>query len=143
MALPAPGPLDICGHPNAITKPTVLYIEDNQANIYLVEQILARRSFVELLTATSGADGLQAARDARPDLILLDRGLPDMQGNEVLVRLKASSATATIPVVVFSGDTGLALIAETLALGAVDYLPKPVDIAEFLKIIDRFCPAPQ
>jgi CheY-like chemotaxis protein len=118
---------------------TVLYVEDNEDNIRLVERLLnRRRPGIALIVATNGQDGLRMAEDATPSLILLDRRLPDMLGNEVLRRLKAATGTAAIPVVMLSGDSAEEQAAETLRLGAVDFLPKPFEFAQLLTVIDRF-----
>jgi CheY-like chemotaxis protein len=117
---------------------TVLYIEDNPDNICLVERLLKRQPDVELHTAATARDGLRAAIDRQPALILLDNRLPDATGREVLVRLK--SATAGIPVVIVSGDSDGEVAKELLALGASDFLAKPFDIHQFMAIIDRYLP---
>jgi signal transduction histidine kinase/CheY-like chemotaxis protein len=121
------------------TTKTVLYIEDDSANIRLVDRILGLRGDVTLHSATTGEQGLTAVRDADPDLVLLDRGLPDMRGDEVLRRLKASPDTADIPVVVISGDVGGDEIAESLRLGAAVYLRKPIDMDELLHTVELYC----
>ena len=118
---------------------TVLYVEDNDNNIRLVERLLRRRPHIALVIAVNGTEGLRTARDALPTLILLDRRLPDMLGSEVLRQLKTSTATAAIPVVVISGDSGGAEAAEILRLGAEQFLAKPYDLHEFLAMVDRFC----
>jgi CheY-like chemotaxis protein len=119
---------------------TVLYVEDNNDNIRLVERILQRRPNVDLVVATTGGEGIRLAREAAPGLILLDRRLPDMLGNEVLRQLNAVPATSTIPVVVLSGDSGQEHAADILRLGAAEFLGKPFDVSQFLAMIDRFCP---
>jgi len=118
----------------------VLYIEDNPDNIRLVERLVKRHPQAELHTATNGRDGVQAAIDIRPALILLDNRLPDATGRDVLVRLKSSAATAGIPVVIVSGDSVVDISKELLALGAADFLEKPFDIHQFMAIIDRYLP---
>ena len=85
---------------------TVLYIEDDPDNLYLVERLLKHHPQAELHTATNAHDGVMAATDLRPALILLDNRLPDGTGREVLSRLKSSATTAGIPVVIVSGDSG-------------------------------------
>ena len=115
----------------------VLYIEDNDNNIFLVQTLLKRRPQIELLVAMNGRDGVQAAVDKQPDLILLDNRLPDATGGEVLRELGAAAATAAIPVVIFSGDSG-PMIDELLASGAAESVPKPFDIHQFMDIIDRY-----
>jgi CheY-like chemotaxis protein len=118
---------------------TVLYVEDNDDNIVLVERILRRRPEVELEVAKTGAEGLRLARDTAPNLILLDRRLPDMLGTEVLRQLKAAADTSAIPVVVLSGDSAADHADEVLHLGASEFLPKPFELSQFLAMIDRFC----
>jgi DNA-binding response OmpR family regulator len=123
------------------SKATVLYIEDNPDNIYLVERIIRLRSGIELLVATNGTKGLAAAaaHADRIRLVLLDNRLPDMTGREVLKALRAGAVTAAIPITMISGDTSRTHMAAMLELGAQDYLPKPIDLGEFLALIDRYC----
>jgi CheY-like chemotaxis protein len=115
----------------------VLYIEDDESNIRLVEAMLRRRPQIELHVAMTGRDGVRAAIDTRPALILLDNRLPDATGSEVLQQLTSSSATATIPVVIFSGDSD-AIIDELLAGGAAESVAKPFSMPQFIGIIDRY-----
>jgi CheY-like chemotaxis protein len=119
---------------------TVLYVEDNEDNIRLVERILQRRPHVDLVVAPTGADGVRAARQSLPSVVLLDRRLPDMPGTEVLRRLKADGPTAGIPVLVLSGDSAADAAREVLDLGASGFLAKPFDIGELLRMIDEYCP---
>jgi two-component system sensor histidine kinase/response regulator len=116
----------------------VLYIEDDPNNITLVGRILSRRPDLRLLSATNAHDGLELAQSADPRLILLDRRLPDMLGTEVLRRLKASTLTAEIPVVVLSGDSGRHHTDELMELGAAEFLAKPFDIHQLVTLIDRY-----
>jgi CheY-like chemotaxis protein len=118
---------------------TVLYVEDNDTNIHLVTRILKRRTNIDLVVATCGHEGLQMAHDTLPRLILLDRRLPDIPGDEVLRQLKTSPVTATISVVIFSGDSGIEHTTELMRLGAAAFLPKPVDVSQLLAMVDRFC----
>lgn len=118
---------------------TVLYIEDSAINVQLVERILDERPAVQLFTAGTAAEGLRLAEAEKQTLILLDRRLPDMEGEQVLRRLKASPITAAIPVVMISGDSGKHSVDELLDLGASAFLAKPFDVGEFLSVIDRFC----
>jgi CheY-like chemotaxis protein len=118
---------------------TVLYIEDDASNIRLVERLLMRRPSIELRVATSGRAGIQAAIDHQPALILLDNRLPDATGAEVLRQLSAGQATARIPVVVLSGDSGAAA-RELLEVGAAEFLAKPFDVHQFMTMIDRYLP---
>ena len=117
----------------------MLYIEDNDDNVSLVKALLRRRPQIELHVATNGRDGVQAAIDKRPDLILLDNRLPDATGSEILRELVSRPATAAIPVVVLSSDSD-ELIAHMLANGAAESVPKPFDIHQFIAMIDRYFP---
>lgn len=116
---------------------TVLYIEDNLSNLRLVEQVLERRPAVHLVPAQQGSLGLELAAQHHPDLILLDVHLPDLAGDEVLARLKADPATADVPVVVVSADATSGQVKRFAALGADEYLTKPLDIAHLLDVLDR------
>jgi CheY-like chemotaxis protein len=117
---------------------TVLYIEDNRANLGLMEDILADRPEVRLLSATQGGAGLELARRRRPDLILLDVHLPDMPGDEVLRQLKSDPHLCVTPVVIISADATASQIERLRAAGAWDYLTKPIDVPRFLRLLDRF-----
>ena len=117
----------------------LLYIEDNENNIFLVEALLKRRPHIELQVAKNGRDGVQAAIDKHPGLILLDNRLPDATGSEILRELTSAAATAAIPVVVLSSDSG-EIIDELLAGGAAESVAKPFDIHQFMAIIDRYLP---
>ena len=115
----------------------VLYIEDNFSNVTLVEQMLAERPALELITAMQGRVGLELARKHAPDLILLDLHLPDLPGWQVLHQLKADQATREIPVIVISADATASQIKRLLSSGASAYLTKPLDIAEFFRVIEE------
>jgi CheY-like chemotaxis protein len=117
--------------------PSVLYIEDDPTNVTLIEGILSHRPKVTLRSATDAASGLAAARETTPSLVLLDLGLPDRPGAEVLSELRADPRTASVPVVVLSGDNSPETIAQLTAAGAEAYLTKPLDIVEFLEIVDE------
>src|ERR1700683_724336 len=105
---------------------TLLYIEDDKQNIVLVQAVLRLRPQIELHVAMNGRDGVRAAIDLRPDLILLDNRLPDATGSEVLQDLASSSATAAIPVVILSGGPD-EVINALLANGAAGSVAKPFD----------------
>jgi DNA-binding response OmpR family regulator len=115
----------------------VLYIEDNADNVRLVRRLISRRADTELRVAETGRDGVRAAIDERPGLILLDNRLPDATGTEVLQQLGAAEATAAIPVVIITGDSSQAAADEFRAIGAAGFIGKPFDIHEFLTLIDR------
>jgi CheY-like chemotaxis protein len=120
---------------------TVLYIDDSQDNIVVVQRLLRRaRPNIQLHTASTGRDGIQAAADVQPALILLDNRLPDTSGEQVLRQLAGSPATAAIPVVILSGDSGKITVRELLEAGATDFLAKPFDVHQLLAMVDRYLP---
>jgi PAS domain S-box-containing protein len=119
----------------------LLYIEDNLANLSLIETLLASRHEITLLTAMQGTMGLYLAWEQAPDLVLLDLHLPDLAGDEVLRRLRADPRTAATPVVVISADATPGRIERLLAAGADAYLTKPLDLDEFLETVDRLLAA--
>ena len=107
----------------------VLYIEDDDNNISLVEALLRRRPHIELQVAMNGRDGVQAAIDKQPGLILLDNRLPDATGSQVLRELGSTSATAAIPVVVLSSDSGELIDTFAAVQGPDQQAPTTVPIA--------------
>ena len=115
---------------------TILCIEDNLANIALVQGILEHRPGLTLLRAMHGGTGVRLAADHRPDLVLLDLHLPDMSGEEALTRLRADPATRDIPVLAVTAETDSEAIARIRALGIQGFVTKPIDVARFLFEID-------
>jgi signal transduction histidine kinase/CheY-like chemotaxis protein len=118
------------------TAKTVLYAEDMVENFRLVEQILKQRPSVTLLPAMLAGVALDLARQHRPDMILLDLRLPDMPGEEVLLRLRADARTRDIPVVILSADVTRQRIDQLRADGVADYLTKPIDVRSLLRTVD-------
>ena len=119
---------------------TVLYIDDNTSNIALVKEILAEyKPSVQLETSMYGKQALSLAKRHKPDLILLDLDLLDIKGSEVLEKLLADPNTKSIPVVVVSADAMSYQIENFKKAGATDYLTKPIDVIQFLKIINQYC----
>ena len=115
---------------------TVLYIEDNLANLQLVKRALARQPGLTVLEATHGEAGLEIARARRPDLVLLDLHLPDVSGEEVLEALAAAPETSDIPVVIVSAAASKGRVQRLRQRGAREYLTKPIDIAELLAVVN-------
>jgi signal transduction histidine kinase/ActR/RegA family two-component response regulator len=120
----------------ALGRGTVLYVEDNPANIRLVERILERQAGVQLMTSMQGGLAVELARQHRPDLILLDLNLPDVSGPAVLEQLQADPSTATIPVVIISADATPGQVQRLLGAGARDYLTKPIDVARLMDLLE-------
>lgn len=118
------------------SRMTLLYVEDDPANVHLIEGILVHRPGIRLLSASDARSGLKIVQEASPDLVILDLGLPDRPGAELLDDLKADPTTAGIPVVVMSSDETGDTIDKLLAAGARDYLTKPLDIVAFLEVVD-------
>jgi len=115
---------------------TLLYVEDNSANLELVEQLIARRPDMRLLTAVNGTLGVALARAAQPDVILMDINLPGMSGTEAMTILRKDPATAHIPVVALSANAIPRDIERGLEAGFFRYLTKPIKISEFMEILD-------
>jgi len=115
----------------------VLVIEDNPSNVALMQALLARRPEWDLLIATDGEAGLSMARQNRPELILLDLHLPGLGGEEVLSQLKKESVGEPCKVIVISADAVPSTQARLRALGAHDYLTKPIDVKRFLNLLDE------
>jgi PAS domain S-box-containing protein len=124
------------GEPNEVRKAgprTLLYVEDNPANMRLVEQIIARHPDIRLLTAVNGADGIEIARASHPDVILMDINLPGMNGYEALKILREEPSTARIPVIAISANAMAPDIAKGLTAGFFRYLTKPIKVKEFVE----------
>jgi PAS domain S-box-containing protein len=116
---------------------TLLYVEDNPANLMLVEDLIARRPDIRLLSATDGNGGIKIARASRPDMILMDINLPGISGIQALKILRADPATAHIPVVALSANAIPRDIEKGLAAGFFRYLTKPIKVNEFMDTLDE------
>jgi signal transduction histidine kinase/ActR/RegA family two-component response regulator len=119
---------------------TILYIEDNLSNLRLVQHILDERPDIHLIPAMQGRLGIELAYEHRPDLVLLDLHLPDIDGEEVLVRLQSDPAFNGTPVIVLSADATAGRVERLLETGATAYLSKPIDVRRFLEVIDEHAP---
>jgi PAS domain S-box-containing protein len=137
---PAPAGGGADEHAAPAVPVTLLYVEDNLANLSLVESILASRPGWRTIPALQGRLGADLACEHQPDLVLLDLHLPDINGDEVLRRLRSDPRTARIPVVVISADATPRTIDRLRAEGADAYLTKPIDVDEFLTTVDRLLP---
>jgi PAS domain S-box-containing protein len=120
----------------------VLYIEDNPVNAMIIGELLSRRSDLALHVAADGTSGLAQAHALSPALVLLDMQLPDMDGFEVLRRLRQDPATAAIPCIALSANAMPEDIDRAMAAGMNDYWTKPLDFAAFMAALDTmFKPA--
>jgi CheY-like chemotaxis protein len=118
----------------------ILYVEDNDDNIYMLQNRLRRQGF-DVLIARDGASGVEVAKAERPDLILMDLGLPVMDGWEASRRLKSDSATSHIPVIALSAHAMSSDRTQALEAGCDEYDVKPVEWARLLVKIRALLPA--
>jgi CheY-like chemotaxis protein len=119
-----------------VDQPTLLYVEDNPANLALVEQLIARRGDLKLLTAIDAHLGIELARAYLPDVILMDINLPGISGYGALKRLRDDPATAHIPVLALSANAVPRDIEKGLEAGFFRYLTKPIRVHEFMNALD-------
>ena len=115
---------------------TLLYVEDNPANLMLVEELITRRPDITLSSAPDALTGIKLARASQPDVILMDINLPGMSGMQALEILAADPATAHIPVVALSANAMPGDIEKGLAAGFFRYLTKPIKVNEFMATLD-------
>ncbi|NMM29005.1 MAG: PAS domain S-box protein [Glaciimonas sp.] len=115
---------------------TLLYVEDNPVNLVLVEQLIARRSDLKLLTAVDGHLGIKLARLYRPDVILMDINLPGISGFGALKILREDPVTAHIPVMALSANAVPRDIEKGLKAGFFRYLTKPIEVVAFMDALD-------
>jgi PAS domain S-box-containing protein len=122
--------------PAGASKRTLLYVEDNPANMKLVEQLIGRCPDIQLLAAVNGTLGIEIARATQPQVILMDINLPGISGIEALKILREDPATAHIPVVALSANAMPRDITLGLELGFFRYLTKPIKVKEFMDTLN-------
>jgi PAS domain S-box-containing protein len=115
---------------------TVLCVEDNPANLMLIERLIARRPDIQLLSAKNGSHGVEIARGVKPDVILMDINLPGISGIRALQILSEDPTTAHIPVVALSANAMAHDIEKGLEAGFFRYLTKPIKVNEFMNTLD-------
>src|SRR6202162_2306142 len=115
---------------------TLLYVEDNPANLKVVEQLIARRPNMRLLSAINGNLGIKLARRSQPEVILMDINLPGMSGIEALKILREDPATAHIPVIAISANAMPRNVEKGLQAGFFWYLTKPIKVKEFTDVLN-------
>jgi CheY-like chemotaxis protein/two-component sensor histidine kinase len=120
----------------AYRRRLIHYVEDNETNAEVMRGILALRPQVELEVSTLGLDGLAAIRTRRPSLVLLDMQLPDIDGYEVLRRMRAQPSLANTPVIALSANAMPQDIQRALDAGMLAYWTKPLDFRTFHAAID-------
>ena len=125
----ADGPVD--------DRPRVLCVEDNAVNARLIEKVLGARPGLRFDWVASGEAAVASATAAPPRLVLMDVNLPGIDGETALARLRADPATTDVPVVAVTSNAMLGDDARGLAAGFDAYVTKPIDVVEFLALIDR------
>jgi CheY-like chemotaxis protein len=115
----------------------ILVIEDNPQNLYLVRFLLEGQGH-QVLEAADGANGISIAQQKRPDLILVDIQLPNMDGYEVARRLKANPKTAPIPILAVTSCSMADDRARTVEAGCLGSIEKPIDPKSFVGMIEQF-----
>jgi CheY-like chemotaxis protein len=122
--------------PDGTPLRTLLYVEDNPANLELVEQLIARRPDLRLLSAADGDLGIEFARVYLPAIILMDINLPGIGGIEAMKILRADPSTAHIPIIAISANAVPRDIEQGLEAGFFDYLTKPIKVNQFMDALD-------
>ena len=114
----------------------MLYVEDNPANLKLMEQIFLRHPEMRLLTAVNGSSGVEMARASQPDVVLMDINLPGINGFEALKILRSDPATEHIPVIAVSANAMPLDVEKGLKAGFVRYLTKPIRVEELMEALN-------
>ena len=122
--------------PDGAPLRTLLYVEDNPANLELVELLIARRTDLRLLSAADGNLGIEFARAYMPEVILMDINLPGISGISAMKILRADPATAHIPIIALSANAVPRDIEKALEAGFFNYLTKPIKVNEFMEALD-------
>ncbi len=122
--------------PDGTPLRTVLYVEDNPANLELVEQLIARRPDLRLISAADGNLGVEFARSYLPEVILMDINLPGISGLEAMQILRADPTTAHIPIIALSANAVPRDVEKALQSGFFNYLTKPIKVNQFMDALD-------
>ena len=117
----------------------ILYVEDNEDNIYMLERRLTRAGF-DVLIARDGAEGVAMAAAELPELILMDMGLPVLDGSEATRQIKAAPETKHIPVIALTSNAMTGDREKALAAGCDDFDTKPVELSRLLGKIQALAP---
>jgi CheY-like chemotaxis protein len=115
---------------------TILYVEDNPANLKFIQKLVGFREDIDLLTAVNANLGIELARVHQPDIILLDINLPGLSGNEALGILRRDARTAHIPVIALTANAMPKEVKEGMERGFFNYLTKPINIDDFFTSLD-------
>jgi len=123
--------------PDGVPQRTLLYVEDNPANLELVEELIARRPDLRLLCAADGDIGIAFARAYQPELILMDITLPGLDGIEAMKLLRKDPSTAHIPIIALSANAMPNDKEKGMAAGFLNYITKPIKVNEFMDVLDQ------
>lgn len=130
---------DVRHRPRLAAEPVtrhLLYVEDNTANMRLVERLVERRSDIRLLGANTGPRGVEIARESKPDVILMDINLPGLNGFDAMRILAADTRTSAIPVIAISANAMPHDLTRGMQAGFFRYLTKPIKVQEFMDTLD-------
>lgn len=134
-------PVSVAPHPlyssAGMAEKTLLYVEDNAANLIMVQELMSHRRDIHLLSAHDGREGIALARESHPDAILLDIRLPDISGLQVAAILAADPATADIPLIACSANAMPQDVSSAMEAGFFHYLIKPVSVGELMDTVDK------
>jgi two-component system cell cycle response regulator DivK len=119
----------------------VLIVEDNEKNLRLVRDVLQFKGY-RTIEAVTGREGLRLARDRKPDLVLMDIQLPDIDGITALAQLRADPATAGMPVIAVSASVMPDEQQRIVASGFDAYITKPLNVRSFVATVERFAGKP-
>jgi len=122
---------------SSTSKATILYVEDNPDNRMLVRRILMSEDY-SLLEAKDGSDALNVLKTHRPDLILMDINMPDMDGYTLTAKIKSMSGFERIPILALTANVMRGDKEKTLEAGCDGYIQKPLDIDQLIREVDRF-----
>jgi CheY-like chemotaxis protein len=124
---------------NKDTKGTLLLVEDNVSNIELIKELIrSLKPGIEVLNTMYGLEAIQLTKEYKPSLILLDLNLPDTSGAKVLETLKSDPETKHLPIVVVSADATTKQMELILSKGADQYITKPINVGQLIKIFDQY-----
>ena len=119
------------------SKATILYVEDNPDNRMLVRRILLSQDY-SLLEAKDGSDALKVLKTERPDLILMDINMPDMDGYTLTAQIKSMPGFERIPILALTANVMRGDKEKTLEAGCDGYIQKPLDIDQLIREVERF-----
>jgi CheY-like chemotaxis protein len=118
---------------------TILYAEDNEDNIYMLKLRLKKKGY-DIITAENGLEAVNKAKDSKPDLILMDVGMPIMDGHEATKRIKADPETKHIPIIILTAHALVTDKEKAKEIGADDFETKPVNASSLMEKIKKLLP---